>query len=231
MDIEVRAAAVSSGPVCGRARKRRGRPSAVDNDVDLDHGGGPAGYCSVERRLLAHGHAARQSVARGCCHEPSPQDRASTARDRPHDSRQFSRRAKAASAGVVRGAARRPVRVFRAVGGGAAGHGAVRRPPGRTLRAHAVDTRRAGRRARRGRHHEPDCGPRVREGRHPHLHRARRVRSRVPQADPRRRGRSALLGLGRVAHRPSGQSERAHGAHEHAHGRHQPNGGSAAAAT
>ena len=108
---------------------------------------------------------------------------------------------------------------FERARGGAAGRGAARRPAGRPVRAHAVDAGRPGRRARRGRHHEPDRGPRVREGRHPHLHRARRVRARVPQADPRRRGRPALLGLGRVADRPSGQSERADGAHEHAHGR------------
>src|SRR5947209_1701459 len=61
--------------------KGLGRPSAVEKRVDLDHGGGPGECCSVERRLLAYGRAARQSVARGCCHEPLRQDRASTARD------------------------------------------------------------------------------------------------------------------------------------------------------
>ncbi len=82
-------------------------------------------------------------------------------------------------------------------------------PPRRSaagpLRAHAVDPDRSQRRGRRRRGDEPDQGPRVREGRHPRLHRARRVRAGVPQANPRRRGRPALLGLGRVADRPSGQ--------------------------
>ena len=62
--------------------------------------------------------------------------------------------------------------------------------------------------------------PRVREGRHPHLDRAWRVRAGVPQADPRRRGRPALLGLGRVADRPPASTRNVPDrAHEHAHGR------------
>ena len=117
---------------------------------------------------------------------------------------------------LVRAAARRSMRRLRAARSRFARRRACRRSRSRPLRAHALgpqgSQRRTGRRRRHG-HHQ---GPRVREGRHSHLHRARRVRARVPQADPRRRGRSALLGVGRVAHRPSAEPQRAGRAHEHA---------------
>ena len=62
--------------------------------------------------------------------------------------------------------------------------------------------------------------PRVREGRRALLDRARRVRAGIPQGDPRRRHRPALLGLGHLADRPSAQSARAGRAHEHPLRRH-----------
>ena len=93
------------------------------------------------------------------------------------------------------------------------------RAPGRFKRTPWERDRSFGRPGRR-RRHEPDARPRVREGRRAHLDRARRVRARVPQADPRRRGAPAVLGLRHLAHRAPAKPQRAGRAHEHAHGRH-----------
>ena len=86
----------------------------------------------------------------------------------------------------------------------------------RPLREDAVAARR---RQGRRRHHVDDAWPRLREGRRPHLDRLWRVLAGIPQADARRRGRPALLGIRHFADRASLEPQRAGRAHEHPHGR------------
>nr|CAI0338695.1 Coproporphyrinogen III oxidase, aerobic [Rhizobiaceae bacterium] len=119
---------------------------------------------------------------------------------------------------LVRAAARRDLRQLRGDRG---------RPAGAALRHAARPLRRQGLAARGGRRrrrtHVDDGRPRLREGRRAHVHRPRRILAGVPRPDPRRQRGPALLGLRHLAHRPSGEPQRARRAHEHAHGRdHQP---------
>ena len=90
----------------------------------------------------------------------------------------------------------------------------------RPLQAHALAAHRPFRPARRRRRDGDDARPGVREGRRALLDRARRVRAGVPQGHPRRRRRSAVLGVGRLGDRASAQPARADRAHEHALRRH-----------
>ena len=92
-----------------------------------------------------------------------------------------------------------------------------RRPGrGRPFRPKAVEPHRPHGRARRRRHHGDAARSRLREGRHSRLDGARQLRAGICQADAGRRCRPALLGLGRVAHRPSLEPACAGRAHEHA---------------
>ncbi len=75
--------------------------------------------------------------------------------------------------------------------------------------------------ARRRRRHGAHARARVREGRRALLDRARRIRARIPQRNPGRGRRSALLGLGHFADRASAQPARAGRAHEHPSCRHR----------
>ena len=89
------------------------------------------------------------------------------------------------------------------------------RPAPRPLRAHRLGPAR-GRRRR----HVGDARAGLREGRRQRLDRLRRIQPGVPPADPRRRGRPALLRHRHLAGRAPAQPARAGGAHEHALHRH-----------
>ena len=158
-------------------------------------------------------------------HEPSPYHSPRTR----HGRRTIEARKARARAWFER-AARRHLRGVRGGRGRAAGGRAARR------RAPAASCARPGSAPING---EPGGGgvmammrgPRVREGRRARLDRPRRVRAGIPQGDPRRRRRPALLGLRHLADRPSAEPARAGGAHEHALRRHDAKPGSAAAPT
>ena len=110
---------------------------------------------------------------------------------------------------MVRGAARSHLR------GARSDRGRVR-----FRRKAALPAQELGSRGRRRRHDGDPQRPRLREGRRQCLDRVGRVQPGIPQADSRRRGRSALLGERHLARHPSALAAGAGRAYEHAPHRH-----------